>query len=44
MKKKNGVVKKVLEHLKEDTKEFKEGIQDDKKLARQLKDKKRGKR
>lgn len=44
MKKKNGVVKKVLEHLKEDTKEFKEGIQDDKKLTKQLKGGKSGKR
>ena len=33
--------KKVLKHLKEDTKEYKEGIADDKKLARELKKKKR---
>lgn len=37
---KNGkkkVVKKVLKHLKEDTKEFKEQIADDKKLSKSLK-------
>ena len=34
---KNGQKKKVLKHLKEDTKEFKEQIRDDKKLAKQLK-------
>ena len=34
---KNGQKKKVLKHLKEDTKEFKEQIRDDKKLAKQRK-------
>lgn len=34
---KNGTTKKVLKHLKQDTKEFKEQIADDKKLAKQLK-------
>jgi hypothetical protein len=34
---KNGQKKKVLKHLKEDTKEFKEQIKDDKKLSKQLK-------
>lgn len=38
---KNVVKKKVLKHLKEDTKEFKEQIADDKKLAKSLKNKKR---
>ena len=39
--KKCGSVKKVLKHLKEDTSEFKEQIADDKKLAKQLKKKKK---
>lgn len=39
--KKNGTVKKVLSHLKEDKKEFKEQIRDDAKLAKQLKKKKK---
>ena len=30
-------VKKVLKHLKEDTKEFKDQIKDDKKLAKDIK-------
>lgn len=34
---KNDQKKKVLKHLKEDTKEFKEQIRDDKKLAKQIK-------
>lgn len=34
---KNGTKKKVLKHLKEDQKEFREQIADDKKLAKQLK-------
>jgi hypothetical protein len=34
---KNGKMKKVMSHLKEDTKEFKEHIKDDKKLVKQLK-------
>jgi hypothetical protein len=38
---KNNKVKKVLKHLKEDTKEFKEQIADDKKLAKSLKKKKK---
>lgn len=33
---KNGMKKKVLKHLKEDTHEFKEQIADDKKLKKQL--------
>jgi hypothetical protein len=37
---KNGMKKKVLKHLKEDTKEFKEQIADDKKLSKSLKSKK----
>jgi len=37
MKKKNGTIKKVLKHLKEDTHEFKEQIADDKKLSKELK-------
>lgn len=32
---------KVLSHLKQDTKEFREQIKDDKKLAKQLKPKKK---
>jgi hypothetical protein len=35
--KQNGRIKKVLSHLKGDTKEFKEGIAEDKKLVKQLK-------
>jgi hypothetical protein len=42
--KKNSVVKKVLSHLKEDKKEFREQISDDTKLAKQLKGKKRAKK
>lgn len=41
---KNGkgkVIKKVLKHLKEDTKEFKKGIQSDKKLTKSLQSKNR---
>lgn len=38
-KMKNGIKKKVLKHLKEDTHEFKEQIKDDKKLANTLKKK-----
>lgn len=38
-KSKNGLKKKVLKHLAEDTKEFKEQIADDKKLKKQLKKK-----
>lgn len=34
---KNGTTKKVLKHLKEDQKEFKKQISDDKKLTKQLK-------
>jgi len=41
MKKKQNVVKKVLSHLKEDKKEFKEQIADDNKLAKKLKGKKK---
>lgn len=36
-KMKNGQKKQVLKHLKEDTREFKEQIKDDKKLAKKLK-------
>lgn len=36
---KNGQKKTVLKHLKEDTKEFKKQIKDDKKLAKKLKGK-----
>lgn len=36
---KNGAKKKVLKHLKEDVKEAKESIRDDKKLASSLKKK-----
>ncbi len=39
-----GAVKKVLSHIKEDKKEFKEQIKDDNKLAKQLKSKKNGKK
>ena len=39
MKKKNGKIKKVLKHLKEDKKEFREQIRDDAKLVKQLKKK-----
>lgn len=39
--KNNGKVKKVLSHLKEDTKEFKEQIADDKKLKKILTKKKK---
>lgn len=38
--KKDSKIKKVLSHLKEDTKEFKEQIRDDKKLAKQIKKRK----
>ena len=34
---KNGMKKKVLKHLKEDSKEFKEQLRDDRKLSKQLK-------
>lgn len=34
---KKQVVKKVVSHLKKDTKEFREQIADDKKLSKQLK-------
>ena len=34
---KNGLKKKVLKHLKEDTHEFKEQIADDKKLSKTIK-------
>lgn len=37
---KNNQKKKVLKHLKEDVKEFKKQIRDDKKLAKNLKSKK----
>lgn len=37
---KNNQKKKVLKHLKEDVKEFKEQIRDDKKLTKNLKSKK----
>lgn len=40
---KNGKVKKVLSHLKEDSKEFKKQIKDDKKLAASLKSKRKSK-
>lgn len=40
-KKSNGTVKKVLKHLKEDKKEFREQIADDKKLEKSLKKGKR---
>lgn len=44
MKVKNGLVvkrlaKKVLRHLKEDTKDYKKGIKEDKKLSKVLKKK-----
>lgn len=35
--KKNGMKKKVLKHIAEDTKEFKEQMADDKKLKKSLK-------
>lgn len=38
---KNGMKKKVLKHLKEDTKEFKEQIRDDAKLKKSLMPKKK---
>lgn len=38
-KKKNGPIKKVLKHLKEDKKEFKEQIKDDEKLKKIIKKK-----
>lgn len=38
---KNGMKKKVLKHLKEDTHEFKEQIKDDKKLKKMLTSKKK---
>jgi hypothetical protein len=41
MKKKNGKVKKVISHLKEDKKEFREHIKDDNKLIKSLKKRKR---
>lgn len=41
---KNGEKKKVVKHLKEDVKEFKEQIRDDKKLTASLKNKKPGKK
>lgn len=34
---KKKVIKKVLSHLKEDTKDYKKGIKEDKKLAKSLK-------
>lgn len=40
---KNGMKKKVLKHLKEDTKEYKEQIKDDVKLKKTLMSKKKGK-
>jgi len=40
MKKKNGIKKKVLKHLKEDIHESKESIREDKMLAKKLKKKK----
>lgn len=39
--KNNGVVKKVLKHLKEDVHESRESIRDDKKLTKQLNKKKK---
>jgi hypothetical protein len=39
--KKGGMKKKVLKHLKDDTKEFREQIADDKKLKKQLMKKKK---
>ena len=42
--KSNGKIKKVLSHLNEDTKVFKEQINDEKKLSKQLKGKKSGKK
>ncbi len=41
---KNGKIKQVISHLKEDKKDFKEQIKDDQKLAKQLKVKKKEKR
>ncbi len=38
---KNGEKKKVLKHLKEDKKEFKEQIRDDNKLSKSLSKKKK---
>lgn len=38
---KNGMKKKVLKHIKEDTHEFKEQIKDDKKLKKMLTGKKK---
>lgn len=40
---KNGLKKKVLKHLKEDTKEFKGQIKDDMKLKKSIKAKKSSK-
>jgi hypothetical protein len=37
--KKQGVVKKVLKHIKEDDKDFRKQIKDDKKLEKKLKGK-----
>ncbi len=41
---KNGMKKKVLKHLKEDTQEFKEQIADDKKLTKIVKAKPKAKK
>lgn len=42
-KKKNGIKKPVLKHLKEDIHESKESIQEDKALIKKLKKKRKGK-
>jgi hypothetical protein len=39
MKRKNGLKKKVLKHIAEDTKEFKKQIADDKNLKKEIKKK-----
>lgn len=39
---KNKLKKKMLSHLKEDTKEFKEHIKDDKKMVKAIKKSKKG--
>lgn len=41
MKKKNGTVKKVLSHLKEDEREYRKMIKDDAKLKKSLKSKRK---
>ena len=41
MKKKNGTLKKVVHHLKDDIKTFKEEANDDKKLIKEIKKRKK---